>query len=73
MKDRQLDDSNFSKPKLAYTVIEAAGLVSMSRSTFYELINAGEIKTIKIGRCRRITKGQLDTFLQSKEGRHGIQ
>ncbi len=73
MNGHHLDRVDGSQPKLAYTVIEAAGLVSMSRSTFYELINAGEIKTIKIGRCRRITKGQLDTFLQSKEGHRGIQ
>ncbi len=73
MKGLHASGQDVSEPKLAYTVIEAAGLVSMSRSTFYELINQGEIKTIKIGRCRRITKGQLDTFLQSREGRHGNQ
>lgn len=55
------------QPKLAYTVAEAAGLVSMSRSTFYELINAGEIRTIKIRRSRRITHEQLQRFLRDRE------
>lgn len=49
--------------KLAYTVGEAAQMLSLSRSLMYELINAGKIGTVKIGRARRITKGQLDRFL----------
>lgn len=56
-----------SQQPLAYTVAAAAGLVSMSRSTFYELIAKGEIKTIKIGRCRRITRAQLEHFISVRE------
>lgn len=52
-----------AKEKLAYTVSEAASLLSLSRSLMYELINAGKIETVKIGRARRITKAQLDRFL----------
>jgi len=52
-----------SKEKLAYTVSEAAALLSLSRSFLYEQIHAGTIETIKIGRSRRITKTQLDRFL----------
>ena len=51
------------KEKLAYTVSEAAQLLSLSRSLVYELINAGRIESVKIGRARRITKSQLDRFL----------
>ncbi|MBS1702610.1 MAG: helix-turn-helix domain-containing protein [Armatimonadetes bacterium] len=53
--------------KLAYTVAEAAEKISLSRSTLYELIHAGEIETIKIGRSRRITERQLATYLVRKE------
>lgn len=53
--------------KLAYTVAEAAKKISLSRSSVYELIQSGEIETIKIGRSRRITEGQLLRFLTRKE------
>lgn len=53
--------------RLAYTVQEAAMLLSLSRSLVYELINAGKIETIKIGRARRITSRQLDAYIQACE------
>ena len=54
-------------PRLAYTVQEAAALLSLSRSLVYELINAGKIETIKIGRARRITSKQLEAYLHACE------
>lgn len=54
-------------PRLAYTVREAATLLSLSRSLMYELINAGKIETIKIGRARRITSKQLEAYLYACE------
>lgn len=53
--------------RLAYTVREAATLLSLSRSLMYELINAGKIETIKIGRARRITSKQLEAYLHACE------
>ncbi len=53
--------------RLAYTVQEAAIMLSLSRSLVYELINAGKIETIKIGRARRITAKQLEVYLQKCE------
>lgn len=55
------------QPRLAYTVKEAASLLSLSRSMVYELIHAGQIGTIKIGRSRRITANQLSTYLTERE------
>lgn len=52
------------KSKLAYTVREAGALLSLSRSLMYELINAGKIDSIKIGKSRRITEQQLQDFLK---------
>jgi len=59
--------SQLSNAKLAYTVREAAELLSLSRSLVYELIHAGQIETIKIGRARRITARQLATYLSQRE------
>lgn len=54
-------------PKLAYTVKEVASMLSLSRSHLYELIHAGEIETIKIGRARRITSKQLEDYVRKHE------
>lgn len=53
--------------KLAFKVQEAAELLSLSRSMVYELIQAGKIETIKIGRSRRITQKQLAAFVEQRE------
>lgn len=58
--------------KLAYTVQEAAGLLSLSRAHLYRVIDLGEIGTVRIGRCRRITAGQLDEFLRRREAETGL-
>jgi len=51
--------------KIAYTVAEAAKLLSISRSHLYELIHAGLIDSVKFGRSRRITQEQMHRFLQN--------
>lgn len=53
--------------KLAYTVEEAAELLSVSRAHLYRLIDLQEIGSVTIGRSRRITAKQLATFLESLE------
>lgn len=58
-----------SGPKLAYTVGEAAGLLSLSRAKLYRLIDTCEIGSVVIGRSRRITHSQLVKFLDGLEAR----
>lgn len=53
--------------RIAYTVKEAAALLSVSRSLVYEWIHAGAIQSIKFGRSRRITEEQILAFLESHE------
>lgn len=53
--------------KLAYTIEEAAELLSLSRAHVYRLLDQGDLNSISIGRCRRITYGQLVEFIRSKE------
>lgn len=66
-----MNQSPHDLPKLAYTVKEVAAMLSLSRSHLYELIHAGEIDTIKIGRARRITRKQLDEYVREHESRAG--
>jgi excisionase family DNA binding protein len=63
-----LNEKSHDHPsKLAFTVRDAASLLSVSRSHVYELIQAGKIDSIKIGRARRITAKQLETYLEERE------
>lgn len=61
--------SQSSRPKLAYTVEEAAELLSLSRAHVYRLIDVQELGSVTIGRSRRITSAQLSTFISVLEGR----
>ena len=55
--------------KIAYSIAEAAAAANISRSRFYELLNAGEgPPTIKLGRRRLIRRAALDEWLASLEG-----
>ena len=38
---------------------------NLSRSTIYNLINAGKLKAIKIGRSVRIYERDLDAYIES--------
>lgn len=48
------------------TINETAELLSMGRSLVYTLVNTGEIKSIKIGRSRRIPVDALDEFVAKR-------
>lgn len=61
--------SQSSRPKLAYTVEEAAELLSLSRAHVYRLIDVQELGSVTIGRSRRITSAQLANFISVLEGR----
>ena len=44
--------------------LKAVGrILSISRSAVYELVRKGELETVKIGRSRRVTREQLDKFV----------
>ncbi len=57
--------------KMAYTVQEAAELLSVSRAHLYRLIDLGQVGTIRVGRCRRVTAGQLEAFVRRREDEDG--
>lgn len=60
-------DEKVGHAKLAYTVTEAAGLLSVSRAHLYRLIDLQEIGSVTIGRSRRITSRQLEEFVRGLE------
>lgn len=49
--------------KLLLTVEEAASLLSLHRARIFPLLAAGRIRSLKIGRNRRIPRSELEAFI----------
>ena len=47
----------------AYSVVDAARQLGISRSKLYELIAAGELETIQVGRRRLVSTAALDRLM----------
>ena len=54
--------------KLAYSVDEAAVALGLSKSYVRELTTMGKIKSLKVGRRRLISRGELMRFLGIQSG-----
>jgi excisionase family DNA binding protein len=52
--------------KIAYKVSHAAHLLECSRAHLYNLIARGELKSIKLGAARRITRAEIDRYLAER-------
>ena len=50
------------------SVEEAAGLLGIGRTTLYELIRRGDVRPIRIGRCVRIPRRELEEFVERLVG-----
>ncbi|MCL3862957.1 helix-turn-helix domain-containing protein [Actinotalea sp. K2] len=50
-----------------FSVVEAAAILGIGRSKLYEFISSGEIRSIRIGRLRKIPVAAIDEFLESRE------
>lgn len=50
--------------KLLYTLPEACGVLGLSRSKFYELMDEGAIKPVHMGRSIRIPVSELEDFVK---------
>lgn len=48
---------------LLLRVTEAAEVLGLGRRKMYELLDAGEIKSVYIGRARRIPAGELERYV----------
>jgi excisionase family DNA binding protein len=54
------------------TVKDVATRLAIGRTTVYELIANGGLRTIKIGRCRRIPESALDEWIARQVGVQGV-
>lgn len=53
--------------RLAYRVREAAEVLAISRSHFYELVAAGNIRVLKDGARTLVRRSELDAYLERLE------
>ena len=63
------DQENMTESKLL-DIQAASTRLSLGRSTVYNLIKKGELKTINIGTRRLIKSTEIDRFIQNLEQRN---
>ena len=57
--------------KLLLTPVEAAAVLSISRSKLYELMAAGRIPSVRIDGCRRVPVTALENYVERLEREGG--
>lgn len=58
-----MNEGEWGGPRLLYRVEEAAELLSVSRSRVYELIRSGQLRTVQVGKSRRVARRSLDEYV----------
>ena len=64
-----MNEQKTPRPRLTYTVPEAAELLGVGRSAAYEAARSGQIPTIRIGKRILVPRAALDRLLDSPETR----
>jgi excisionase family DNA binding protein len=52
-------------PPLLVTVVEAAAILGVGRTTLYQLISRGELRPVHIGRSLRVPVAELEHFVEA--------
>jgi excisionase family DNA binding protein len=62
-KERR-EENGHAREVLLLTINDAARLLSIGRTAMYELVDAGEIEVVHIGRCARVPVTTLEAFVE---------
>lgn len=54
-------------PRAAYSLAETAASLGLSRRTLYELMDAGKLATVKLGKRRLVPARELDRLVTPQE------
>lgn len=65
MNQPNYERKNMSDIPILFTPVQTAKIMGISRSQVYVLMNRGELGSVNIGRSRRITRQQMDDFIQN--------
>ena len=60
MKKREIE---LDRPRILYRVEEAAELLSLSRDRIYQLIRSNQLRTVVVGKSRRVPARSLDEYV----------
>lgn len=63
--------SHYPPERMAYRVREAAEVLAISRSRFYELIAEGKIRILKEGARTLVRRSELERYLDGLDGGSG--
>ena len=63
-----MDEESSFDPLEALTVPEVAALLHVSPPTVRNYIKRCELRSVVIGRCRRIRRGELEAFIERRSG-----
>jgi excisionase family DNA binding protein len=66
-------NSERSDGKLLLTIDEAASSLSIGRSHVYRFVLTGELRSVKIGRSRRVPRDALDEFVKGLQEEEALQ
>lgn len=58
--------------KLLLAPEEAAELLGIGRTKVFQLIATGELRSVRIDRCRRVTPEALIDFVRTLDGGHPV-
>lgn len=58
-----MTDANRTENQLLVTPEEAARRLSIGRTTVYELLSSGQLRSVNIGRCRRVPVSELCSYV----------
>lgn len=50
-------------PIQSYTVVEVCQLLKIGKTKLFALLKTGDLRSVKLGRCRRIRGTDIDRFL----------
>ena len=64
-KVSQRPESQPTEPDHLLTAVEAAAVLGIGRSKLYELVARGAVRSVKLDRCRRFRRSDLDTYIRS--------
>ncbi len=57
------DPQSTELPRVLLTVEQAAERLSLGRTTTYALVRSGELRSVRIGRLRRIPADSIDEYV----------
>lgn len=48
-----------------YTPMQACSLLGVGRTRLYALMKSGDLRSVKLGKSRRIRRSALDTYIEN--------